>query len=134
VIDHLSAANRRAGLGIELAMVFVGGALGTSLRWGVAELLVIDGLWPWPTLVVNVAGAFGLGWITGRIRHSARMRYYAPLLATGLLGALTTYSAFVYEAVDLWDAEGAAAAVMYAGISVVAGLYAAASGVRRGLS
>ncbi|MBV9352902.1 MAG: CrcB family protein, partial [Mycobacterium sp.] len=46
----------------ELAAVFVGGAIGTLARAGLATLAATEpGRWPWPTFVVNIVGAFLLG-------------------------------------------------------------------------
>jgi len=45
----------------------------------------------------------------------------------GLAGALTTFSTMAVEALDLLDASGPAAALLYVGGSVLAGLWLAAS-------
>ena len=43
----------------ELAAVFVGGALGTLARAGLAVLGAPQpGNWQWPTYIVNILGAF----------------------------------------------------------------------------
>ena len=75
-------------------MVFAGGAIGTGLRYGMA-LAWPDG--PLATLFVNLTGAFALGWLLGAIgRHAdPRATHRRLFLGTGLLGAYTTYSAFV---------------------------------------
>ena len=47
----------------ELAAIFAGGFLGAVARAELAEALPHDpGAWPWATFVVNVAGAFLLGY------------------------------------------------------------------------
>ena len=52
----------------ELAAVFAGGALGTAARAALAMLAVPDpARWPWPTFVVNIVGAFLLGYFTTRL-------------------------------------------------------------------
>lgn len=59
-----------------------------------------------------------------------------PLLrfgvGAGVLGALTTFSTFVVEVIDLADASGPASALAYAGSSVLLGTILAACGWRIG--
>jgi CrcB protein len=61
--------------GRELAAVFVGGALGTLARAALATLAAPDpGRWPWPTFIVNIVGAFLLGYFTTRLPRACRCR------------------------------------------------------------
>ena len=48
---------------------------------------------PWGTLAVNLAGALALGVITGAAVEGDALR----LAGTGLLGAFTTFSTWLYE-------------------------------------
>ena len=50
------------------------------------------GRFPWGTLAVNVSGAFLLGVVAGAVAGDAYR-----LLATGLLGAYTTFSTWMLE-------------------------------------
>ena len=78
-------------------------ALG-SARWIGADF-------PWGTLIVNLVGSFLIGLIqqlavTRMLSEEGRL-----LLSTGVMGGLTTYSAFSYESVRLaqlgqWRAAG----------------------------
>ena len=83
----------------ELAAVFVGGALGTLARAGLATLAAPDPAhWPWPTFVVNIVGAFLLGYFTTRLLERLPLSSYRrPLLGTGLCGGLTTFSTMQVE-------------------------------------
>jgi fluoride exporter len=95
--------------------VFVGGALGTLLRAGLAELLPAPpGSWPWGTLIANLAGAAILAALVAR-------RTTAPLLGAGFCGALTTFSGFVLEIEQMLAVGDVALAVAYAGVSLGAG-------------
>ena len=78
----------------ELAAVFVGGALGTLARAGLETLAAPDpGRWPWVTFVVNIVGAFLLGYFTTRLLERLPLSSYRrPLLGTGLCGGLTTFA------------------------------------------
>lgn len=86
-----------------LLAVFIGTALGSLLRWGAGELLLlsgIDGAALAATTAVNLLGSFCLGalleTLTRRQPHTpaARLRLLQRGLGTGLLGGFTTYSAF----------------------------------------
>lgn len=107
-------------------LVFVGGALGTLARYGVAEGLQLDATWPWPTFLVNLTGSLALGLLVARVNDPADPRRL--LLGTGVLGGYTTYSAF---AVEVAEAD-VSLAVAYALASVVLGTVAAAAGLTLG--
>jgi CrcB protein len=84
-------------------LVCVGGAVGSGMRYlvavGAARWLGSD--FPWGTLVVNLVGAF----LIGLVQHLAAAQMLSEegrlLLSTGVMGGLTTYSAFSYETVRL---------------------------------
>jgi CrcB protein len=73
----------------ELAAVFLGGAVGTLARAGLELFAAGDpGRWPWPTFVVNIVGAFLLGYLTTRLLErlpvsSYGARCWAPGCAAG---------------------------------------------------
>ena len=112
----------------ELVAVFAGGCAGAVLRAALAEALDAGrGDWPWATLVVNVAGAFLLGLFITRLQERLPpSAYRRPLLGTGFCGALTTFSTVQVEVLWMLDAGRAGLAVLYALVSVVAGLLAVA--------
>jgi CrcB protein len=115
----------------ELGAIFLGGALGTLLRAGLAEALPDPGVgWPWATFLVNLAGAALLGYWFTVLPHT---QYRRPLLTTGFCGALTTFSTVQVELVEMIDAGRVPLACLYLGASVAAGLLAAqlATGVAR---
>ena len=60
-----------------LAAVFAGGSAGALARAGVAEALPTDpGDWPWATFVVNITGAFGLGYFATRLQERLPLSAY----------------------------------------------------------
>jgi CrcB protein len=87
----------------RLLLVCLGGALGTGLRYGVASLSAqwFGADFPVGTLVVNVVGSFAIGFV----QHAAATVMLAEdvrlFLTAGVMGGLTTYSAFSYETVRL---------------------------------
>jgi fluoride exporter len=112
----------------ELVAIFAGGFAGAVARAEVAQVLPADpGRWPWPTFMINVIGAFLLGYFTTRLQERLPLSSYRrPLLGTGLCGALTTFSTMQIELLDMLDAGDIVLAPAYALTSVVAGFAAVA--------
>jgi fluoride exporter len=113
----------------ELAAIFCGGCAGASARALVGEWLPHDAAtWPWATFVVNVAGAFLLGYLTTRLLERLPLSSYRrPALGTGLCGGLTTFSAMQLEILQMLDGGHVALALSYAATSIVAGFIAVAA-------
>ena len=114
-----------------LLVVAVGGSMGAVARYEVAQLLpVAPGAFPWATFWTNVSGSFALGFLLILcIELLPRNRYLRPFLATGFLGAYTTFSTFSVE-VDLLVKDGhAATGVAYALGSLSTGFAAVWAGM-----
>ena len=108
---------------VHLGWVFLGGGIGSALRYGVgrAALSLAGPNFPLGTLVVNLLGCALMGalveWLAWRdMGTDASMKLF---LATGLLGGFTTFSAFALDAVTLWQRGEALTAAAYAAGSVV---------------
>jgi CrcB protein len=109
----------------EAAAVIAGGAVGTLARAGLAEALPVHpGTWPWATFLANVIGTLILGWVVVAKTH------WRPLVGTGFCGALTTFSTFQVQLVELGDDGHVPVAAAYLVVSVACGLAAAAAGAR----
>jgi fluoride exporter len=122
--------------GRELAAVFAGGAIGTLARAGLATVAASDpGRWPWPTFIVNIVGAFLLGYFATRLLERLPVSSYRrPLLGTGLCGGLTTFSTMQVETIKMLEHHHYRLAVGYTVASIAAGLvavYIATAMVRR---
>src|SRR5262245_15272874 len=120
----------------ELAAVFAGGAIGTLARAALGVLAAPDpARWPWPTFVVNIVGAFLLGYFTTRLLERLPLSAYRrPLLGTGVCGGLTTFSTMQVELLRMLEHHHYGLAAGYLAASLVAGLlavYAATALVRR---
>ncbi|OBK59444.1 camphor resistance protein CrcB [Mycobacterium gordonae] len=120
----------------ELAAIFAGGALGSLARAALATLAVPDpGRWPWPTFVVNIVGAFLVGYFTTRLLERLPLSSYRrPLLGTGLCGGLTTFSTMQVETVRMVEHGHWVLALSYTVVSIALGLvavYLATALVRR---
>lgn len=112
----------------ELAAIFAGGFVGTIARAELDHVLPVSpGSWPWSTFIVNIAGAFALGYFTTRLQERLPLSAFRrPLLGTGLCGALTTFSTMQLELLRMLDGGLVALAAAYALVSVVAGFGAVA--------
>jgi fluoride exporter len=115
--------------GRELAAIFAGGVFGAVARAELVEALPHDASqWPWATFLVNLAGAFLLGYFATRLQERLPLSSYRrPLLGTGLCGALTTFSTMQLELLRMLDGDHLALAAAYAAASVVCGFLAVAA-------
>ena len=114
-----------------LLLVGLGGAAGSILRYWVslAATAALGAGFPWGTLAVNTAGSAAIGALAAlNLPDPARL-----LLVTGLLGGVTTFSAFSLETAQLWQRAPWLAA-LYVAASLGGGLagFAAGQGLPRG--
>jgi CrcB protein len=124
---------RRPGLGTLIAVI-AGGFCGGLLRYEVVDHWSTQrGEFPWPTFVVNTAGAFVLGIVVIIVLDVlADSRYLRPLLGTGFCGALTTFSSLAVEVDQRLRHGHVAVGLGYLFASLAAGLAAAALGAAVG--
>jgi fluoride exporter len=97
----------------RLLLVAAGGALGSALRYAVALGAVawLGPGFPWGTLAVNLVGSFLIGLVQQLATEALLLSEDARLfLTTGVMGGLTTYSAFSYETVRLFETGATAQA------------------------
>ena len=83
----------------QLLLVFLGGGLGSSLRYIVGNYLnsTSNGI-PYGTFLANILGSFLIGIILGWAARSEALSQNTVLfLATGFCGGFTTFSTFAYE-------------------------------------
>jgi CrcB protein len=112
--------------GRELLAIFAGGFAGAVARVEIGARWGADpGGWPWTTFVINVAGAFMLGYFATRLQERLPpSAYRRPFLGTGVCGALTTFSTMQVELLDMLDADRVGLAVGYGLASIAAGFVA----------
>ena len=111
--------------------VFLGGGLGSVLRFGLSSVLQpTDRGLPMATLSVNLIGCFLLGFFLFSDWGLARMDASRTGIATGGLGGFTTFSTFGVESIRLYEAGQMSTACVYIALSLVGGLAAAYLGIR----
>lgn len=116
----------------HLLLVGIGGAAGSILRYLAAFLTVrfFHGTFPVATFAVNVIGSFLIGLLMGLLientpsNHNLRL-----LLVSGFCGGFTTFSAFSYENLVLWN-NNTPLALGYIAGSVIAGILAVWAGLK----
>lgn len=109
-------------------LVFLGGGLGATLRWGLSVLAVrLTGSAHAATLLVNVLGCLVMGVLLAWFQTRPHMAWQL-LLTTGVLGGLTTFSTFSAEWWQLCLRGAWLAAAGHVGAHVVLSLVAVALG------
>jgi len=116
----------------DFLVVGAGGFLGAMARYGAG--LLVDRFWtsafPLSTLLVNVSGSFILGLFATltaeRLDVDPRVRLF---VATGFVGAYTTFSTFEFETHRLTEAGAAWWGVVNVVTSVAVGYAAVQLGV-----
>lgn len=108
----------------HLLLVGIGGGFGSMLRYltSVVTIRFYDDAFPLATFVVNSIGCFILGLVVGipgGITQDARLLFVA-----GFCGGFTTFSAFAFENVRLFQNNSHLIALSYIGLSVLTGLLA----------
>ena len=115
----------------NLLLVMIGGAAGAGLRWEFGRLALrqLGPGFPWGTLGVNLAGGLLMGLLAGALRGpGAPDQPLWLLLAVGLLGGFTTFSAFSLDIFVMLERGRAAAVAVYVGASVLGSLLLLALG------
>ncbi|MEM9593003.1 MAG: fluoride efflux transporter CrcB [Acidobacteriota bacterium] len=86
----------------ELLAVGLGGFLGAVVRYRVSQWAQRFGdSFPIATLVVNLAGCLAIGVVMALAERQALDPRLRLFLGVGVLGALTTFSTFGFETVEL---------------------------------
>jgi CrcB protein len=113
--------------------VGIGGAVGSMFRYATAliTLKYFHGIFPLATFIANIAGCFLIGLLMGTFGgEGASNHQLRLLLVTGFCGGYTTFSAFSYENVLLFNNHNAMLAAGYIFASVLAGVGAVWIGLK----
>jgi fluoride exporter len=121
---------------MNYVLVFVGGGLGSTLRYIVnivcPRFLGTD--FPYHTFIINITGSTVMGLVAGYLAFKGEpSQFWRLFLMTGILGGYTTFSAYSLDASVLYEWGEIALALFYVLGSVVfsiAGLVAGLTLVR----
>lgn len=117
---------------LQVIAICVGASLGALVRWGL-------GLWlntsaasmPWGTLAANLIGGYLVGLAVAVFQHHADIDpAWRLLLVTGFLGALTTFSSFSAEVVEMLMAQRYAQALGTAALHLTGSLALTVLGIK----
>lgn len=109
----------------SLWLVMAGGAVGAGARFLIGAWLLrqLGAGFPWGTFVVNVLGSFCAGLLLVWLQKPEAAPWLRPLLMTGLLGGLTTYSALMVDCLWLWrELERPGLALLYLALTLIFGM------------
>jgi CrcB protein len=116
-----------------IAIVALGGIVGTAARYGLDRWLPAGSGFPWGTFAANLAGAFVLGALLQQLSRrgpdTGVRRRLRLLVGTGFCGGLTTYSTFAVETDLLFRDHRAGLGLLYVLATVWAGLIFVAIGI-----
>lgn len=109
-----------AAMLLNVSLVALGGALGSSLRYlmGLALTRSFGISYPVGVLPLNIIGSFLMGVFVVYAYHKG-YTVMNLFVMTGLLGGFTTFSAFSLETVTLVERGQMGQAALYVGLSVV---------------
>ncbi|HVP60265.1 MAG TPA: fluoride efflux transporter CrcB [Myxococcaceae bacterium] len=120
---------------MRVALVALGGAIGSVARYGVGALAAqfLGPSFPWGTLLVNLSGSF----LIALVMHLALSGTAISLelrifLTTGILGGFTTYSSFNYETLALLNQRAYGLAGLNLAATVLGSLAAGVLGLGAG--
>ena len=109
----------------QLLIVFVGGGMGTVMRFLIGKLLPYSGKgFPWSTFCANLIGCLLIGLLTGYfLRNSGENQSSMVLFATiGFCGGFTTFSSFAHENLSFIRSGDYSMLLVYSLISFSAGI------------
>lgn len=114
--------------------VGMAGATGAVARYLLGRFIGerISPSFPLGTLIINVSGAFLIGFILALTTKKFLSPLTQSILVTGFLGGYTTFSTMAWEAVQLSRGGSRRQSWLYLGGNVVPGLLAAALGLLLG--
>jgi CrcB protein len=116
--------------GHDLILVFIGGGTGSLIRWlaGLAVGRRYKGSFPLGTFLINVTGAFLIGFLAELFSLNWRNRFGDPintLILTGVMGGYTTFSSLELDFSTLLHRDETSLAQIYLLSSIVISLLAA---------
>lgn len=116
----------------EVVLVACGGALGATARFLIgraSDAFLASLTFPVATLLINVLGCFMIGGVAEVSARGDISPHTRLLIATGILGGFTTFSAFGLETITLLRSGHIILALTYITTSVVGGALATYAGI-----
>ena len=103
--------------------ICLGACVGALARWRLGLWLNHPGAFmPWGTLAANLVGGYLVGLILAWAHHADLAPFWRLILVTGFLGALTTFSSFSAEVIEMALADRWGAALSTAALHLLGSL------------
>jgi CrcB protein len=110
--------------------ICLGASAGALARWGLGLWLSPGGVIPWGTLAANLIGGYLVGICVAVFQALPQLDpVWRLALVTGFLGALTTFSSFSAEVVNLLMHQRYALALGTAGLHLFGSLLLTVAGI-----
>lgn len=109
---------------MEILAVFIGGGIGSILRYLLSRLISENFIsdFPFGTLAVNLAGTLLIGLLYGLSEKALVAPALRLFVFTGILGGFTTFSTFGLETFNLARGGNTGMAVLNLAVSNIAGI------------
>ena len=107
----------------NLVLVFIGGGLGSMLRFLISRINYSNLNFPIGTLFVNILGSFLIGLIIGyglKSNHLNNPEFI--FLTTGFCGGFTTFSAFSAESLEMLNSGSYNNFFIYSSLTIILGI------------
>lgn len=100
---------------MNVVAILVFGAIGGMIRFVVGQNVC-------GVLVLNLVGAFALGYLSREIQLHPGIAWLREGIATGLIGSITTFSAFTTDAVQI-GSQNVPLSGLYIFVTLVGGVF-----------
>lgn len=111
--------------------ICLGACVGALARWRLGLWLNHPGAFmPWGTLAANLVGGYLVGLILAWAHHADLAPFWRLILVTGFLGALTTFSSFSAEVIEMALADRWGAALTTAALHLLGSLALTWAGIQ----
>ena len=111
--------------------ICLGACVGALARWRLGLWLNHPGAFmPWGTLAANLIGGYLVGLFLAWAHHADLAPFWRLILVTGFLGALTTFSSFSAEVIEMALADRWGAALTTAALHLLGSLALTWAGIQ----
>ncbi len=122
------------GCMVTIFAICIGASLGALARWQLGLWLNAGAVLPWGTLAANLLGGYLVGVCVAVFQAMPELDpVWRMALVTGFLGALTTFSSFSAEVVQMLQAQRYALALGTTALHLVGSLLLTTLGIKSAL-